>query len=109
MSSVDELTPRQDAVETNVEAPAIAASALGGLFSISMPAMSMRQLLAAIVLATALPLVALALLVHQQLVANERQASGLNLLKCRIQAFQLHTGVGRGEVPVRLGVVGVAA
>lgn len=80
MSSVDELTPRQDAVETNVEAPAIAASALGGLFLISMPAMSMRQLLAAIVLATALPLVALALLVHQQLVANERQASRASMM-----------------------------
>ena len=35
--------------------------------------------------------------------------SGLNLLKCGIQAFQLHAGVSAGEVPVGLGVVGVAA
>ena len=36
-------------------------------------------------------------------------SSGLNLLKRWIQAFQLHLGVGRCEVPVGLGVVVVAA
>ena len=34
--------------------------------------------------------------------------TGLNFLKCRIQPFQLHTGVGCREVPAGLGVVGVA-
>jgi hypothetical protein len=34
--------------------------------------------------------------------------SRLNHLKRGIQAFQLHTGVGGGEVPVGLGVVNVA-
>ena len=35
--------------------------------------------------------------------------SGLNLLKCGIQALELYTGVGRGEVPIGFGVVCVAA
>ena len=39
----------------------------------------------------------------------ELSTSGLNLLKCGIQAFQLHTGVGGREVPVGLGVVGISA
>ena len=37
-----------------------------------------------------------------------RKASGLNPLKGRIEALQLHTGVGVREVPIGFGVVGVA-
>ena len=37
------------------------------------------------------------------------RTSGLNLLKRRIQALQFDTGIGGREVPVGLGVVGVAA
>src|SRR5262249_13323775 len=36
------------------------------------------------------------------------QTSGPTLLKRRVEPFQLDTGVGRREVPVGLGIVGIA-
>ena len=57
----------------NIDPKAMWTDARNGL-PISMPAMSMRQLLVVLVFATAVPLLTLAFVMYQQLIAHERQA-----------------------------------
>ena len=65
---------RQSMGRLNIDPKSWWAAARNGV-SVSLPAMSMRQLLAALVLATAVPLLVLALFMSSAMVATERRAN----------------------------------